>query len=363
MYEHLYENMTFDFILKRMLKRVPDKYDKREGSIIYDALAPAAMELAEDYIMCRVILKETFATTADRAFLIERAKEYNVYPQEATYAEVLAKFNQAISIGARFSYEQLNFRVTELVDSSEHTYKMVCETAGIQGNNCVGDIVPIPNISGLTQAEITKVITPGEDEEDTEVFRQRYFAALKSKAYGGNGDDYKEKILAMQGIGGVKVYRCWNGGGTVKCVVLGSDYSPPTDERITELQNAIDPTPQGEGYGIAPIGHVVTVKGATTVQMNVSATITCKTGYTAADVKSAIQAAVENYLLEQRTEWTKQDDTESVVVRCAFILAAILNVTNVIDVTDLKVNGETDRITLGTDEVPVIGELTLTTGA
>lgn len=97
--------------------------------------------------------------------------------------------------------------------------------------------------------------------------------------------------------------------------------------------------------------------------MNVSATITCKTGYTTADVKSAIQAAVENYLLEQRTEWTKQDDTESVVVRCAFILAAILNVTNVIDVTDLKVNGETDRITLGTDEVPIIGELTLTTGA
>ena len=36
---------------------------------------------------------------------------------------------------------------------------------------------------------------------------------------------------------------------------------------------------------------------------------------------------------------------------------------DVIDVTDLKVNGETDRITLGTDEVPIIGELTLTTGA
>lgn len=361
MYEHLYENMTFDFILKRMLKRVPDKYDKREGSIIYDALAPAAMELAEDYIMCRVILKETFATTADRAFLIERAKEYNVYPQEATYAEVLAQFNQAVSIGARFSYEQLNFRVTELVDSTQHTYKMLCETAGAQGNNCIGPIVPITNISGLTLAEITKVITPGEDEEDTEIFRARYFAALKSKAYGGNGDDYKEKILALQGVGGVKVYRCWNGGGTVKCVVLGSDYNLPTDERITELQNTIDPTPQGQGYGIAPIGHVVTITAATATKINVSATLTCKTGYVADDVKSAVQAAVESYLLEQRESWIKQSDTEYIVVRCAFILAAILNVTNVVDVTNLTVNGETDRVTLASDAVPVIGDLTLKT--
>jgi uncharacterized phage protein gp47/JayE len=32
-------------ILERMLNRVSDDKDKREGSIIYDALAPAAIEL------------------------------------------------------------------------------------------------------------------------------------------------------------------------------------------------------------------------------------------------------------------------------------------------------------------------------
>lgn len=40
----MYENVTYEDILQRMLDRVPDSMDKREGSIIYDALAPAAVE-------------------------------------------------------------------------------------------------------------------------------------------------------------------------------------------------------------------------------------------------------------------------------------------------------------------------------
>ena len=39
---------TFSQILADMLARVPNDLDKREGSIIYDALAPAAVELAEE---------------------------------------------------------------------------------------------------------------------------------------------------------------------------------------------------------------------------------------------------------------------------------------------------------------------------
>ena len=48
---------------------------------------------------------------------------------------------------------------------------------------------------------------------------------------------------------GVKVYRCWNGGGTVKLVVLNSDYKPAADELIKEVENVIDPAPKGKGYG------------------------------------------------------------------------------------------------------------------
>ena len=43
----MYEDMTYEHILQGMLNRVPDDIDKREGSVIYDALAPAAYFLAD----------------------------------------------------------------------------------------------------------------------------------------------------------------------------------------------------------------------------------------------------------------------------------------------------------------------------
>lgn len=58
------DQMTFEFILDRMLDRVPDTVDKREGSIIYDALAPAAAELAKTYMELDVVMDEAFVDTA-----------------------------------------------------------------------------------------------------------------------------------------------------------------------------------------------------------------------------------------------------------------------------------------------------------
>ena len=46
----LYENMTFENIMDRCLSRVAASIDKREGSVVYDAIAPAAAELAIMYI-------------------------------------------------------------------------------------------------------------------------------------------------------------------------------------------------------------------------------------------------------------------------------------------------------------------------
>lgn len=65
-WENLYENMTYERIQKRILNRVKAQYDKREGSIIFDATAPIFFWIGEAYIMAEVILKETFASTASR---------------------------------------------------------------------------------------------------------------------------------------------------------------------------------------------------------------------------------------------------------------------------------------------------------
>lgn len=351
--------MTFEYILKRMLERVPDKFDKREGSIIYDASAPASFELAEAYIMARVILRQMFIHTADREFLIEHGKPYsvNIYPATPTIAE--GEFSMAISIGTRFNAGEVNFEVIELIDDVKHTYKLECETAGEIGNYAVGDIIPIQPISTLQYARITKIITPGEDEEDTEVFRTRLEEYLRSDSYGGNRSDYKERMMAIPGVGGIKTYRAWKGGGTVKVTFVTSQYKAPDAEFIKSVQTLMDPeVNQGDGEGIAPIDHVVTVAGATETPIDVSAEISVSVGHSS-DYKEAIKSAVEVYLSEQRKEWTTQSEKEGITVRAAFILAAILNIKNVTDVVNITINGQEDRITLNPDEVPVMGSVTV----
>ena len=72
--------------------------------------------------------------------------------------------------------------------------------------------------------------------------------------------------------------------------------------------------------------------------------------------------AISSYLEARRQEWCNQSDTEQVIVRAAYILTAMLNVQNVVDVANVTINGETDRITLATDEVPTLGAVTLTEG-
>lgn len=103
--EFLYDDITFEKILKKMLDRIPNTVDKREGSIIYDALAPAAAELQLLYIELETIYKQTFADTADREFLIKRASERNIKPYIATKAVSKGEFNIDIPLGSRFSLD------------------------------------------------------------------------------------------------------------------------------------------------------------------------------------------------------------------------------------------------------------------
>ena len=68
----MFENKTFDSILTDMLSRVSNSFDKREGSPIYLALAPTAVELQQTYIDLDALLAETFADTASREIFNSR---------------------------------------------------------------------------------------------------------------------------------------------------------------------------------------------------------------------------------------------------------------------------------------------------
>ena len=360
----MYENKTYENLLADMLYRVNAKYDKREGSMIYDGVAPAAFEFAEADIMARAIIKQTYAKTADRDFLALRAIEFNIVPREATYAEVKGKFSQAVDIGTRFNYEDLNFRVIDVIDLSNNEFKLICETPGAKGNYCIGRITPINTIPGLQNAEIKEVLVPGQDEEDTEAFRERYIRALKSKAYGGNGADYKEKVLTIAGTGGSKIYRCWNGGGTVKVVIINNEFNKPSTELVKEVQNAFDPTPnKGKGYGLAPIGHTVTVEAAQEVVINYEIPVVMTAGHEPNEIKEELTKKIEERLKARRKEWTTQDETQYLTVRTSIVTSLAVDLDKVVDVGDIKINGQkVKRLDLQPNQIPKLGTVTLIKG-
>ena len=349
----MFESMTFENILKSMLSNVPSSFDKREGSIIYDALAPAAAELAQLYIDLDFTLKETFADTSDREYLIMRAAERGFEPYSATFAIAKGVFNIEVPIGSRFSIDVFNYTVNEVISDEEHSYKLMCETAGSEPNGYTGQLIPVDYIKGLTKAEITEILIPGEDEEETESFRQRYLNSFDSQAFGGNIQDYKEKVNAIQGIGGVKVYPVWNGGGTVKLVIISSEYKVPSSELIQEVQTAIDPVQNhGEGLGLAPIGHVVTVEGITETVINIETEITYDEGWSWEDIESTANEVIDNYFNELSKSWA---DNSNIIVRISQIETRLLDIEGVIDIQNTKLNSQTKNITLEENSIPKRG--------
>jgi len=341
-------NMTYEFILTRMLESIPDDVDKREGSVIYDALAPAALELAQFYSALDSVIDETFADSAGREMLVRRAAERGITPYPATYAVVQGQFNVAVPNGVRFSIDDLRYRVIE-------GNRLICENIGVVGNRTVGDLIPVDYIEGLTSAKITGLVIPGEDDEDVEHLRKRYFDSLETQSYGGNISDYKRFALGISGVGGVKVQPAFNGGGTVKLIVQDYQWGVPPSELIARVKNTIDPAGEsGNGEGLAPIGHQVTVVPVGGVVINISANFIMAAGHSFNDAKPALENIVGEYLREVAVGWA---NTSELVIRSSQLESRLLNQSGVVDIENLRLNnGVAGRnIKLAVDAVPLMG--------
>lgn len=358
-YEPQFDEFSADFLLERMLSRVDDTRDKREGSIIYDAQAPASIELSLVYMTLDWILKNIYGDTADREGLkaVARDRALTLFP--ATQAIVKGEFNIELPLNARFNFDKLNFMATKFLSKEDeyYYYELTCEEIGGIGNVPYGKLIPIENINGLKHAIIVGVIKPGEEEEDTEDFRERYFRHINTNAYGGNIDQYLDWTHAIEGVGGVKVYPVWNGGGTVKIVFTDSNYNSPANELIEKVQEILDPVPNNQkGFGLAPIGHLVTVEGAKKKDLNLSLNVTLRDNFEKTGLEAKIKKILEPYFLQLRKEWEKDKST---IVRVSKLESLILDIDGIIDVYDTKLENYERNGILNENEIPFLNMVTI----
>ena len=299
---------TYEELLQRCLDRIPSTLDKRQGSVIYNALAPCCAELEQLWIKLASTYELVFVDTAVGEALDALVKQNGMTRKEATYALRKGEFNMVVPVGSRFSDGTLSYIVTENIAGTNNS-RLECETAGSVGNTYYGSLIPISYIDGLTRAELTDIIDSGEDIETDDALRERYLEWVTAPEFGGNISDYQVKVKSLTGVGGCKVIPVWDGGGTVKLIITNSTYGVPDESLVDYVQEQVDPTGDQTGLGIAPIGHVVTVVGAEQASLTVACTL----------------------VLETR----------------------ILGVSGVLDITALTVNNTTNNIQLDSTEIPV----------
>ena len=378
----MFEEFTYDELLAAMLSEVPTNVDKREGSIIFDTLSPAALELAKYYMGLDSVLNNAFAETATREYLIKIAKERGLAPETATHAILRGDFNfitndgnyvgEVVSAGDRFNLDKINYTVlTRLTNETGETitvtdnngssfnikngeyipgaWQMQCETAGTEGNKYFGSMTPIETISGLTKAELTGLLIPGEDEESTEAFRQRYFDSINGDAFGGNRADYINWVKAMDGVGQVKVKRTPNGGGTVGIIITDSEGAPASATLIDAVKEALDPEEYtGQGEGLAPIGHQVTVSTVSERSVDVYFNnVEYETDASIQNVRAEMEQILKDYAEEINSNWEKKT---TIKVYAAQVLARCLDAAGIINIESADLEGES-YITLAENEM------------
>lgn len=351
------EKYTFDYLMKEALSRVNENIDTREGSIIYDALAPACYELAGFYLDLKNLLLDTFPQTAIGQYLDYKVEEFGLHRYPAKKAIRYATFSNEehhgvpMAIGARFATiddTSLIYKVVKATDTVGK-YEVECETAGVVGNRYFGNILPLENYRNLAVATLGEIVTSGQDRETDDELRKRFLIYVNEKPFGGNFIEYVQKTREIDGVGAVQVYPVWNGSGTVKVVVLDNDLNPASSETIQKVQNILDPLQYtGKGVGLAPINHRVTVGTATKFPINISFSVELITGYRLDQVKPAIEKAIDDQFLELRKNWSNYSDVNtyhSKIYRSQ-LSAKLLQINGIANIDNMTLNNQNQDVTL-----------------
>lgn len=365
------EGYDFDYFINKALEKVPEGIDKREGSIIYDALAPACYQLAEFIFDLKNILLETFVQTASGQYLDYRAEETGLDRIQATNAIVRAKFTGqndmpfSLAIGSRFSSigeNPIYYQV--FMEESPGIYRLKAEQNGTQGNKYIGTLLPLDNFNGLVSATLTSVLIPARDMESDDELRQRILNAKEVVSFGGNINDYIDLTMSIDGVGSVQVYPTWNGGGTVKLVIVDNEFNAASQTLVDKVQNIIDPQKEGLGIGYAPIGHTVTVAAPENKTINIQFSLTLSSGIQLEQVKANIEQVIREHFLNVRKKWANRIENQyDCWIFRSQLTASILTVPGVANVQSLTLNGQQNDIKMRADnekqELPILGTVTM----
>ena len=321
-----FNSESFPVIQTRILNRLPNNYEKFEGSTIYDFIAPLSLEFQELYFSLATILDLGSVFRSTGSYLVFKGIETGVVKRGSTKAigEVTFTGTQAVTIPStennRFEVSNtptdaditpIRFTVNESLTlvlqgaSYVGTVGITAIEDGKAGNldsGAINNIIsPIPGLTTVTNANATG---SGSDEESELEHRSRILAQALSPARAGNVENYKqwarESSIYVGKIGVDPLRRDENNGtvqpGTVGVYFLNVDGTTPDAALISTVSNYIGP--DNEGKGRAPIGADVHVAAPSFVDIHVRVDITASAGFVESSVITVVEEAITNYLYD-----------------------------------------------------------------
>ena len=352
---------SFEQILDRTLSNeLLSDVDKREGSIVYDTLAPVCMELADAYAKMDILESQLSLLTATGSNLDNRAYEQGMAREQETQAERIGTFKKYqideqtgeyvkdendnkilidmdIPEGSRFVSPENDSIIYEFIGKDDKDENILrCETYGTVGNEYTGTILPLTAIPDLVEAKITGTHIPPQDTESDDELRTRVINKLNSLSFGGNIDAYIEKVSGIDGVGTCKVFPAWQYNGSVLLSVVDSSYEPITQSFADRIKEEIDPEESsGQGVGFAPIGHYVTITTPIKSNVKVQFHLDLEADVTIGNVQEECKQKIEEYFNSVRHEFYQN---KTLGIYRARIIDKILEIPEVLNVTDVLLN-------------------------
>lgn len=349
----MYENLTPEYIKNDILSdgQVAQRLSTREGAFTNTLVGPVSYELWKAFQALDAVVPMVYIDETSGQYIDKKAAAYGIIRKPGARATAVLHFTgtdgTVIQKGKVFlTADSLQFtQDEELIISSgvaqgSATAIDIGEIYDVEAGAIFRQLVNQPGIESVT----SETATGGTDTETDTALVARYYDYLRNPGTSGNVAHYRQWVLEVDGVGDVRVIPLWNGPGTVKVLIV-SPNNQPVDEVI--VANCVEHIEENR-----PIGATVTVLSASGRSIDVAATVILKPSTDAGMVKAAFDVALAQYLRDIAF-------TDYLVVynRIGYIL---LDIDGVVDFSSLTVNGGTNDIAIGEDDVPVVGNVEVT---
>lgn len=345
----LFENVTPETILDRILSRMDTDLQTREGSYAYDQAAPIAFEIWRVLMTLDELIEAFYVNENSGPYLDAHAALFAMVRRAGTKAAGKVQFygrdGVEIPAGTAFYAGGLEFQLAAdaVIRKGSAAGYLQAGSVGQKYNVPAGAVNQIlRNISGLERFECGPMEGGTDPEADAPLYK-RLDEKRKRPPTSGNPAHYREWALGVDGVGAVRVTPLWKGPGTVLVLIAGYDRHPVDHVVVDSCKTYIESQ--------RPVGAEVTVASAKAVAVGVSAKVVLHTGASLATVEAAFVSKLDTYLAGLAFE--------EFTVHANRVGALLLSCDGVVDYSGLAINGEAGNLELDSDEVPVTGEVRL----